>query len=618
MRVIAKLKRFVGFDEPLLTLENKLFNSVCLLLSFTMLLGTVNNIILGFSLYLILIGLFICAMCALAFYRSRYIGYSENMALRYLTGGVFMLVPGWFFNGGIEGSSTQICIFMVVLLIMLLRRKYHFFYIGLVMAVFCGCYLLEKRFPQWVTRPVDIAQKESDLISSAIINVLMAGVLVSFLKRSHEKDKNALIAKSEQLQASQIALSTAKDRAEDATVAKSNFLANMSHEIRTPLNGIIGTAQLLSLSDLTPEQRELLQTLQSSSNLLINIISDILDLSKIEADKLILHPKPTDIRNCIKTVLEISMPGISVPGKNITLKSNIDKKLAKYLKMDESRVQQILVNLIGNAIKFTDEGSVTVDVSVKELSADIQEVIFSIRDTGIGISDEALSQLFKPFTQVNTTALRKYGGTGLGLSICKKLVELMNGRIWAESKENEGSVFSFSLPLKVVAVEMSLIADPELYNTYQYRPLNILLAEDNKMNQLIAGKTFKKIGHDIDIADNGRIAIEMFEHKNYDLIFMDIQMPEMDGLQAASYLLNKYPDNCPPIIAMTANVLSEDEEKCRSAGMRDFISKPFTIERLEHVVNKWASLESQELRAKSQDSRTRNQDEEEMRLHEKD
>lgn len=602
VRGIGTLRHFVGFDELSLSLENKLFNSVCLLLSFTMLLGLVINVILGFSPYLILIGLFVCAMCALAFYRSRYIGYSESMALRYLTGGVFMLVPGWFFNGGIEGSSTHIGIFMIVLVVMLVNRKYHFFYIGLVMAVFYGCYLLEKRFPQWVTHPVNIEQKEADLISSAIINVLMAGLLVSFLKRSHEKDKSALVAKSEELESSQIALSTAKDRAEDATVAKSNFLANMSHEIRTPLNGIIGTAQLLSLSELTPEQRELLQTLQSSSNLLINIISDILDLSKIEADKLTLQPKPTNIRNCIKTVLEISAPGISVPGKNIALNSNVDKKLAKYLRMDESRVQQILVNLIGNAIKFTDEGSVWVNVSVKELSADTQEVTFSIKDTGIGISDEALSQLFKPFTQVNTTALRKYGGTGLGLSICKKLVELMNGKIWAESKENEGSVFSFSLPLKVIRVDVPVVEENNKQAAYHYRPLNILLAEDNKMNQLIAGKTFNKIGHDIDIADNGRIAIEMFEHKTYDLIFMDIQMPEMDGLQAASYLLNKYPGSCPPIIAMTANVLSEDEEKCRIAGMRDFISKPFTIERLEYIVNKWA-LKSREPGDKDQDKK---------------
>jgi signal transduction histidine kinase/AmiR/NasT family two-component response regulator len=603
--VLKKIKQFIGLDDPYLTLENKLFNSVCLFLSITMIAGIISNFLLGFPFYLILIELLICIMCVLMFYRSRHVHYSEKMVLGFVTAGIIFLIPGWFFNGGVEGSSTQIGIFMIVLIMMLLKRQYHFYYIGLLMAVFCGCYLLEKQFPNWVVRPQNTGQKEADLISSAIGNVLMAGLLVSFLKRSHEKDKNSLLAKSEELQSSQTALSTAKDRAEDATVAKSNFLANMSHEIRTPLNGIIGTAQLLSLSDLSPEQRELLQTLQSSSNLLINIISDILDLSKIEADKLALHPGPVDIRNCIKTVLEISYPGISVPGKTISLNYNIDNNLATYLKMDESRVQQILVNLIGNAIKFTDEGSVSLNITATNLAYDEQEVTFSIKDTGIGISEEALSQLFKPFTQVNTTALRKYGGTGLGLSICKKLVEMMNGRIWAESRENQGSVFSFSLPLKIVSVDMPSVQPINKRAAYQYRPLNILLAEDNKMNQLIARKTFQKIGHEIDIADNGRIAIEMFEKKNYDLIFMDIQMPEMDGLQAAALLLNKYPGLCPPIIAMTANVLSEDEEKCRLAGMIDFISKPFTIERLEDVIYKWAfedDLKNRKFKNKNQES----------------
>ncbi len=398
-----------------------------------------------------------------------------------------------------------------------------------------------------------------------------------------------------ELQSSQTALSTAKDLAEGATVAKSNFLANMSHEIRTPLNGIIGASQLLALSEMTSEQHELLQTLQSSSNLLINIISDILDLSKIEADKLILHPKPVNIRNCIKTVFEISYPGVTVSGKNIALNYTIDDNLAAYLKMDEGRIQQILVNLIGNAIKFTDEGAVELHVSATNILENMQQVTFCVKDSGIGISEESLSQLFKPFTQVNTTALRKYGGTGLGLSICKKLVEMMNGKIWAESKETEGSAFSFTLPFPIASA--GKVKDEPVFNesAYQYRPLNILLAEDNKMNQLIAGKTFKKIGYDIDIADNGRIAIDMVEQKNYDLIFMDIQMPEMDGLQATECILKKYGDNAPPIIAMTANVLSEDEFKCKLAGMKDFVSKPFTIERIEDIIHKWGALQSKNL-----------------------
>jgi signal transduction histidine kinase len=584
-----KLKRLFGFDDPDMTLENKLFNAVSLLIGFYMLLSLIINIFLGFDIPLNIIVALVGLLSAIAYYISRYKGYKENMVLIYVTIGIILFIFGWFYNGGIEGTAPQEGVFLIGLITILVTRKYHLFFIGVMIVVFLGCFFGEKQFPQLLTPPDTGSAKETAILVSAVCSILIIGLLIGVLKKSHESDKRRLMRQSEELRLSQIELSAAKDLAEAATFAKSNFLANMSHEIRTPLNGIIGTAQLLSRSALLPGQEELLQTLQSSSNLLINIISDILDLSKIEADKLVLIPSDFNIRQCIKTIIDISRPGIDNANKPINLSYTIDSKLADYVNTDESRLQQILVNLIGNAIKFTDSGFVTLKVIVTSNQLNMQQITFQISDSGIGISPEALEQLFKPFTQVNTTIIRKYGGTGLGLSICKKLVEMMGGKIWVESKEKEGSVFSFNVPLNI-AKNVVAVKESEQLNIEEqrmYKPLRILLAEDNKMNQLIARRIFEKIGYPVDIADNGLLAIKKLEEQQYDLIFMDIQMPEMDGLQATRYILDKYGDSAPTIIAMTANVMSENELECKQAGMKDFLSKPFTIDRLETIIHKW-------------------------------
>lgn len=584
---MEKLKQIIGYGDSRLSLENKLFNAITLFVCLINIISLIINILLGFGLGLILANCFVFLFSAFTYYQSRFKGYKETHVYIFIGMGIAVVFPGWFYNGGIHGSTTQIAVFLIVLITLLVKQRYHYIFISILSGVFIACYLLEKAHPQWISAASDESANQFDLISSAVTNIVLVGLLIGFIKKSHEADKRDLVHKSEELQKSQIALQASKEEAEAATFAKSNFLANMSHEIRTPLNGIIGASQLLSRSALLPDQQELLQTLQTSGNLLINIISDILDISKIEADKLIIAPVTTNIRHCVKTVIDISQPGITNQHKPIVLSYIVDDNVAQFVKVDEGRLQQILVNLIGNAIKFTDEGAVTVTVKGSEIKDGVQDISFHVKDDGIGISQESLTQLFKPFTQVNTTALRKYGGTGLGLSICKKLVELMHGKIWVISKEAEGSMFIFSLPLQVTGEEVVAELKPADKEIFHYRPLRILLAEDNKMNQLIASKIFKKVGYNIDIAENGLDAIRMNDSQQYDLIFMDIQMPEMDGLQATRSIIKKHGKSAPPIIAMTANVLSEDENECTMAGMKDFVSKPFTFERLENVIQKW-------------------------------
>ncbi|MES2397437.1 MAG: ATP-binding protein [Bacteroidota bacterium] len=372
--------------------------------------------------------------------------------------------------------------------------------------------------------------------------------------------------------------SEAKEKAEESTKLKEAFLANMSHEIRTPMNAIIGFSDILSKSNLEEKEREYVKTIKLAGENLLTIINDILDISKIEAGMMTFEEHSFSVREIFKS-LNVMLMG-KAKEKNLELEFLCNDNVPKSLLGDPTRLIQIIINLTGNAIKFTQKGKVQVNVKILKNEKSNTSLEFSVKDTGIGIPENKLDHIFERFRQAESHTTRKYGGTGLGLSIAKQLVELQGGKLSVKSELKVGSTFSFYISYKKSEEAPQVPESSEKkYNMEDLIKLNILLVEDNQLNVKLILSLFSEYRLKVQVAENGSVCIEKLKENNFDIILMDMEMPVMNGYEAATIIRNVIKNNI-PIIAMTAHAMAGEKERCLSLGMNDYISKPINVKML--------------------------------------
>ena len=414
---------------------------------------------------------------------------------------------------------------------------------------------------------------------------------LSDAKENREAINKELEAEISEHEKTEKNLKASKEAAEAAARAKAAFLANMSHELRTPMNAVIGFSSLLLDDSLTPEQKEYIEGIRKGGEALLATIDDILEFSRVEKDKIELERQPFSLKHLIDESLDLVATQASKKG--LDLSETINYGTPDTIIGDHGRLRQILVNLLTNAVKFTDDGDISVSVSSKVIEGNKHQIFFKVKDTGIGIPQDKINEIFQPFTQVELTLSRKRDGVGLGLAITKQLVELMGGEISVESESGKGATFSFMIPADTIPGKqldfgkmdraVTSVSFPGL------KPMRILVAEDNPSNQRVLVEMLKRLGYRPDAVADGREVVQALERLDYDLVLMDIKMPEMDGITATQVIRKMRPETGPRIVAITAFALEGDRERCLEAGMDDYIAKPVKINDLGEILVKYSA-----------------------------
>ena len=573
------LKKILPVNNKSESIEFHLFEIAIFLTILVFLFWSIFSFVAGFHLVNKII--FIAGTVA---YTAIYIAQKSNVSFNVASASYFglsflLMALAWLPGGGIKGAILQFIVLIFISGLLVLPLRAYLFFILSTALIVISFSVYEFYNPGAASPYLDEMHRIRDISIASVIAIMVLGFSLYTFKRSYLRDKESLNKAIQEIEVEKV-------KAESADKAKSQFLATISHEMRTPLNGIVGISELLAETDLNSEQVEMVKNLSYSSNMLHSLISDVLDLTTIEDENLELNENKFHLESEISDILEIFRPKIDSRKAFLHIYHEHDDSIPNVLFGDINRIRQVLVNLVNNGIKFTNEGSVIVQTKLLSKDRKVATIQFSVSDTGIGISKEDQGKLFTKFFR--TRLANTIEGTGLGLTISKRLVELMGGSISFTSQVKKGSTFTFELPLslksKVPDKVDASISDDDLSN------LKILIAEDVPINQMVLSKMLNNLGiTNIEMVENGKLAVEAAtnQENKYDFILMDIQMPKLDGTQASRKIIEFYKGDIPfKIIAVTANVMKDDFVLYRESGMVDVLSKPINIKMLSHTLHK--------------------------------